>query len=388
MAGTYVNRARSTRDSLIAGVLAVCGGFYMLRSLTIFPGIRASYYILPTFTSAYGIALAVFFLLRLEYNRIYFVLSFIICIAWFYIVYFMLQRQQTISVGVVPYGDVASLREIGSIDWLMLEKPGGNGEIYDALAADFRADMPDEWERFLADSALQGVTVFHVKQLRESLTGRVEIEHLSENNFGSLIPAAAYLKLKMLLDFLGALIAIVPLLPIFAAVALAVRLDSPGPIFFRQRRIGFRGEPFTVFKFRTMTHNATPEEDVRDHAITRVGDLRITRIGRFLRRARIDELPQLINILRGEMSWIGPRPEVEILSKWYETELPFYRYRHIVRPGITGWAQVNQGHVADVQEVLGKLHYDFYYIRNFSLWLDVLIAIRTTRTMLTGYGSR
>ena len=118
------------------------------------------------------------------------------------------------------------------------------------------------------------------------------------------------------------------------------------------------------------------------------GDTRVTRFGRGLRHLRFDEFPQLINILRCEMSWIGPRPEAVPLSQWYEKELAFYRYRHIVRPGITGWAQVRQGHVAEVDDVLEKLHYDFYYIKNFSPWLDVLIAIRTLRTMLGGFGAR
>src|SRR5690606_16681183 len=107
-----------------------------------------------------------------------------------------------------------------------------------------------------------------------------------------------------------------------------------------------------------------------------------------LRRSRIDELPQIYNILKGEMSWIGPRPEAEVLSQWYEAELPFYRYRHIVPPGITGWAQVNQGHVADLAEVNFKLHYDFYYIKNFSPWLDALIMFKTIQTVLSGFGSR
>ena len=107
-----------------------------------------------------------------------------------------------------------------------------------------------------------------------------------------------------------------------------------------------------------------------------------------MRRSRIDELPQIINIIRGEMSWIGPRPEAVQLSEWYEDEIPFYRYRHIVRPGITGWAQVNQGHVAEINDVNIKLHYDFYYIKFFSFWLDVLITIRTIGIMLTGFGAK
>ena len=112
------------------------------------------------------------------------------------------------------------------------------------------------------------------------------------------------------------------------------------------------------------------------------------RFGAFLRRTRIDELPQIINILKGEMSWIGPRPEAEVLSSWYTGEIPFYRYRHVVKPGISGWAQVNQGHVAAVDEVHEKLQYDFFYVKYFSPWLDTLILFKTVRTMLTGFGSR
>jgi lipopolysaccharide/colanic/teichoic acid biosynthesis glycosyltransferase len=122
--------------------------------------------------------------------------------------------------------------------------------------------------------------------------------------------------------------------------------------------------------------------------MTLPGDSRITKLGRFLRKSRIDELPQILNILRGEMTWIGPRPEAVALTRWYEAKLPFYHYRHIVRPGISGWAQVNQGHVAEVDAVRSKLQYDFYYIKNFSLWLDILITMRTIITMMTGYGAR
>jgi lipopolysaccharide/colanic/teichoic acid biosynthesis glycosyltransferase len=170
-------------------------------------------------------------------------------------------------------------------------------------------------------------------------------------------------------------------------VALLIRLDSPGPILFRQQRMGYRGKPFLMFKFRTMTEGPS-HPDPRLAAMTRDADNRVTKLGKVLRHYRIDELPQVVNILRGEMSWIGPRPEAVPLSLWYEAELPFYRYRHIVRPGITGWAQVKQGHVADMDEVLWKLHYDFYYIKNFSFWLDVLIIARTIRTVLSGFGAR
>jgi lipopolysaccharide/colanic/teichoic acid biosynthesis glycosyltransferase len=129
-------------------------------------------------------------------------------------------------------------------------------------------------------------------------------------------------------------------------------------------------------------------EDERRAAMTGDDDDRITRVGAFLRRYRLDELPQIFNILKFEMSWIGPRPEAEVLSVWYTSELPFYRYRHVVKPGISGWAQVNQGHVADVEEVHRKLQYDFYYIKYFSPWLDLLILFRTIKTMMTGFGAK
>jgi len=145
-----------------------------------------------------------------------------------------------------------------------------------------------------------------------------------------------------------------------------------------------------MIKFRTMRERCLSgdEDAMREDAMTRSDDDRVTRIGRFLRKTRIDELPQIFNVLRGEMSFIGPRPEAQSLSQWYEAELPFYAYRHIVRPGITGWAQVNQGHVTDVADVLNKLRYDFYYIKNISLWLDVLIALKTIRVMAGGIGAK
>jgi len=148
-------------------------------------------------------------------------------------------------------------------------------------------------------------------------------------------------------------------LPLLGLAALAIKYDSPGPVFFMQPRMGYRGEVFRIWKLRTM------RADIEGGQYTDGDDIRVTRIGRLLRRYRIDELPQMINILRGEMSWIGPRPESLPLSEWYEREIGFYSYRHIVRPGITGWAQVQQGYAARPENVKHKLHYDFYYIKHF-----------------------
>jgi lipopolysaccharide/colanic/teichoic acid biosynthesis glycosyltransferase len=133
---------------------------------------------------------------------------------------------------------------------------------------------------------------------------------------------------------------------------------------------------------------AEPGSETLDSQMTQDRDPRITRLGHFLRKSRIDELPQIINILRGEMSWIGPRPEAVHLSEWYAKNIPFYRYRHLVRPGITGWAQVNQGHVTTLDDADLKLQYDFFYVKNFSLWLDILVLLRTVRVVTSGDGAR
>ena len=374
-------------NSLAATTLALTAGYYAFRRVSHYPGVRASYHILPTFAATYAAALAVFFFFRFNYSRLHFLASFLICTAWYYVVYFKLQRQRRLTIAVVPYGEVRHLFAIDDVEWIALDDPAGRELVCDAIVADLRFDIPDAWERFLADRALAGTLVMHVKQMEESLTGRVAIEHLSENNLGSLIPGIVYAKVKRVWDCALCLLMLPLLLPLLLLVALLIRLDSSGPVLFRQERMGYRGETFRMYKFRSM-HEAGEVADARAAAMTLDDDARVTRVGRVLRKYRIDELPQIINILKGEMSWIGPRPEAVPLSHWYEAELPFYRYRHIVRPGITGWAQVRQGHVADVGDVLWKLQYDFYYIKNFSFWLDVLIVARTIRTILSGFGAR
>ncbi|MBW0145285.1 sugar transferase [Sphingomicrobium sp. B8] len=202
------------------------------------------------------------------------------------------------------------------------------------------------------------------------------------------MPTRAWFHIKGLADRLVALVAL-PILAIpMLVVAFLVRRDSPGPALFRQQRAGHAGVPFTAYKFRTMRVDECDGNSSVIKAQTIDDDERITRLGRSLRRMRIDELPQLINVLKGEMSLIGPRPEPKVLTDWYEQELPFYRLRHVVKPGISGWAQVNQGHVNGIDQAQVKLHYDFYYIKYFSPWLDLIILFRTISTMLGRKGAR
>jgi lipopolysaccharide/colanic/teichoic acid biosynthesis glycosyltransferase len=378
----------ATWNALVANIASVVLAFWLRLSIEPYPGIRSSYVILPTAAAAHGAVLAFFFFTRLPYDRLGFLLGFLLHALWFYLIYFLVQRRVRLRIAVVPFGQVERLQKIDTVHWMTLPRPSTKLLVKtDAVVADFSADLPPEWEAFLADAALAGMIVYQVKPLIESLTGRVEIDHLSENSFGSLVPARGYLYFKALLDWLVALVSLPLLSPILLLAAIAILLDDGGPVLFRQRRVGHRGRAFHVVKFRTMRIGEGPS-DARTAAMTGTLDPRITRVGAFLRRSRIDELPQVFNILRNEMSWIGPRPEAEILSHWYVGELPFYRYRHVVKPGISGWAQVNQGHVAEVGDVHEKLHYDFYYIKYFSAWLDLLILFKTLKTMATGFGAK
>ena len=179
-------------------------------------------------------------------------------------------------------------------------------------------------------------------------------------------------------------------LPVQAFVALAVRVRLGTPVLFRQQRPGLHGIPFEMVKFRTMRAAPSPKAaDARAAAMTGEFDPRITRVGALLRKTRIDELPQIWNILKAEMSWIGPRPEAEVLSHWYVGEIPFYRYRHVVKPGISGWAQTNQGHVAEVEEIVpvgsldpDTIHLPGIYVKRLILGApyDKKIEFSTVRT--------
>lgn len=192
-----------------------------------------------------------------------------------------------------------------------------------------------------------------------------------------------YHYLKRLLDVVLAGLLLIVSAPVIAIVALVVRASDGAPALFRQERIGVDNEPFTLYKFRTMKQRAASgEEDI----YTRANDPRITRVGGWLRKLRLDELPQLWNVLRGDMSLIGPRAEWIRCTERYEKHIPFYHFRHLVKPGITGWAQVNYPYGESEEDAIEKLKYDLYYIRHYSIKLDAMIVLKTAETMLFGRG--
>jgi lipopolysaccharide/colanic/teichoic acid biosynthesis glycosyltransferase len=374
-------------DAYSGSVASVVLGYYVLKRVTNFPTTHEAAAVLPTFTGSFVLVLALLGFLGWRFDYWPMFVGYVLSVTFLTAVLYLVRRVRKRQYALLPIGDTLSLMSQPGPQWKVLTSTPAVPSPCDGVVVDLRADIPAHWEQFLTSCVLAGVPVFHVIQAREMLTGRLDIRHLSENMLTSHDPHHAYLALKRVLDTLAALAALIVLAPLLIVVALLVRLDSPGSALFTQQRIRKGGSKFTIYKFRTMTNGAAAPQSRAD-AMTRDHDPRITRLGAFLRKSRIDELPQIINILKGEMSWIGPRPEAAPLAEWYESQLPFYQYRHIVPPGITGWAQVNQGHVTDPSDVLDKLHYDFFYIKNFSIWLDMLIVLKTLRTMLTGFGAR
>jgi len=190
---------------------------------------------------------------------------------------------------------------------------------------------------------------------------------------------------KRAIDIAASLGILIFTLPVTATAALAIWLAGDGPIFYRQKRVGLGGRTFTLLKFRSMRVDAEADGVAR---WCESGDERVTTIGAFLRRSRIDEVPQLINVLRGEMSVVGPRPERPVLVEQLEKRIPLYGYRHLVPPGITGWAQINYPYGASFEDAVEKTCYDFYYIKNGSIVLDLIILLQTIRVVLMAEGSR
>jgi len=235
---------------------------------------------------------------------------------------------------------------------------------------------------------MSGIEVVDAPSFYEELTGKLLLEDLRPSwlifNEGFRITPVVRLY-KRCFDVGIAMLALFIILPLMPIVALMIKLDSKGPVFFKQERLGEREQPFTLIKFRTMREDAESETGP---VWAQKNDLRITRIGRILRKTRLDEFPQLINVLKGDMSFIGPRPERrEFIDKLKEV-IPFYSERHFIKPGITGWAQIKYPYGASVQDAIEKLKFDLYYIKNLSPLLDLMIVTETIKVVLFGRGGR
>ncbi len=247
---------------------------------------------------------------------------------------------------------------------------------------------------FLADDLTElyfrGVPTFTLELFFETYWRKIplyRINHtwLFQEGF-EIARTPVFARAKRIVDITLSTIGLMVFAPFLALAAVAIKLTDPGPILFRQTRIGRNREPFSILKLRSMRTTLPADTTSGDSRYTQENDPRITRVGQILRKSRLDEVPQLWNVIRGEMSLIGPRAEWDELVEDYQAEIPCYHFRHLVRPGVTGWAQINYPYGASIDDTLRKLEYDLYYIRHFSFVMDAAIVLRTVHLMLFGKG--
>ena len=297
-------------------------------------------------------------------------------------------RYQELGAEIVGFVDTVGPQEtspdvIGTVDDIPRIVREHQVERVVVSLADARGKLP--MERLL-DMKLDGVVFDHLASVYEEYTGKIAVENLRPS---WLIFSEGFRKSRVLtatkrtFDFLVSVILLVLTAPIMAVVALAVRVSSPGPALYHQRRVGQNGRVLTVPKFRSMRSDA--EAGTGAVWATR-NDSRVTPVGAFIRKTRLDELPQLWNVLRGEMSLVGPRPERPEFVEMLTREIPFYRQRHAVKPGLTGWAQVCYTYGASVEDAMEKLQYDLFYIKNLSIGLDLFILSKTVQTVVLKRG--
>jgi len=299
-----------------------------------------------------------------------------------------------VVVGVI---DDSALESVCSEQNVQRHPVLGPVERLDKIAEEVKADriivamterrgrMPT---RQLLEAATHGILVEDGLNTYEHFTGKLAIEALTPSFLifsDALRKSRHLLAIRRAVSFATAVVVLVGTAPLTALIALLIKLDSPGPVFFVHQRAGAHGRPFTLFKFRTMRHEAEP---ARHSVWSRDDEVRITRVGRWIRRLRVDELPQLWNVIKGDLDLIGPRPEMLENVKTMIEHVPYYGFRHVVRPGLTGWAQVRHGYAVTLEEVTEKMRYDLYYVKHMGFWLDLRIVIDTVKIILFARGAR
>jgi sugar transferase (PEP-CTERM system associated) len=296
---------------------------------------------------------------------------------FFAIAYVQMADRETQVASAIPRAEIPSL--IAHVDDLRVD------DIVLALD-ERRGSLP---VASLLEAKIHGYNVIELSTFLEQETGRLDIDSLNPSwlifSDGFWASQDFSIFAKRLLDVTASLIMLILTAPILCITALLIKLTSPGPIFYRQERLGQYSKPFKVLKFRSMRIDA--EKDGTPQWAQQ-GDPRVTAVGRFIRATRIDEIPQILNILKGDMSFVGPRPERPFFVEQLAAQIPYFNERHVVKPGLTGWAQLNYPYGASVEDARQKLEYDLYYVKNYSLFLDLLIIIQTVRVILWQDGVR
>ncbi|MCB1376853.1 MAG: sugar transferase [Alphaproteobacteria bacterium] len=384
-AGVMLQAGRRDYDNLAIACLFLA--FVPLASAVLLVSLRRQEF--PITTSAfvtvivYNFAIAVLAALRIPVSYTGFLIA--APVAVIIVVYGIIRFRQAApeSVGILDFRNAEAIHRMLGSTAVIIKDEFVELNRYDRILIDGESHHSATWSRFLTRAYMMGVEVTPWFRYVETRLRRVDVDSFDLSHLAFSPSQIVYSKLKRFIDAI-AVIAVTPVaLPIAFLIWAYIRIIDGGPAIFTQERRGFGGRSFTMFKFRTMYRN-----DVLGAAQTATNDSRIIPGCRFLRLVRLDELPQLINILRGEMSWIGPRPVERSVAEACERLVPQYIHRHLVQPGLTGWAQVSYGYAATPEEEIQKLAYDLYYVKELSFDLDLLILIKTLQTLLLRVGAR
>ncbi len=325
-------------------------------------------------------------IVRTYYSRSFLLTSYILTLIWLACGMLFFRNSNYRQFLIIEGGVADKLKKLSKFDWQFVKNLTQGFDLiqYDGIVVDLHAHNNPGLLKTLANSSLQGIPVLHAAAVLEQHSGRTNLEYLAHEGLYKLGERHTYSYLKRIWEILLIILLSPVIIPVMILTAVAIKLESDDPVFFKQQRVGKDGKLFTLYKFRSMKENA----DTEGAQFAQKEDDRITNTGKFIRRFRIDELPQFWNVLKGDMSLIGPRPEQQEFVESFEEEIPFYSYRNKVRPGITGWAQIKNGYASDLDSNQNKLEYDLYYVKNLSLSLDLLIVYATLKTVITGFGSR
>ena len=316
-------------------------------------------------------------------SREVFLSEFLMSGALLIIRYKLLHRFFPRRIGVLVDSPLEPFQRHPAIDAVQVNAADLDSSHFDGVVTNLRSGIDPTTAQLIANLAQQRVETYDTDSFIETLWGRIPLGNLTTIEIKTFTPPAFYIRIKRIIEVI-LILSMLPLLAIvWTLIAIAIKIDSSGPIIYRQERTGFQGKMFIMWKFRSMVVDRNKE--VRFAAKK---DKRVTRVGKALRRFRLDELPQLWNVIRGDMGLIGPRPEQLQFTEQFDQLIPFYGFRHTIRPGITGWAQVMYGYADSDAQTRAKLEFDFYYIKHMSAWLDLVILVKTLRTIIIGSGVR
>lgn len=373
-------------------VLLVSSGYiissYLISKLTKFPKIEHFWVIFITLSTIFLTIIVMITFIRRYYSRVFLLSSYILSLFCFLIEYLLIKKRNKLTFVILPSSKTDNIDDLKKfnniINFIKIYNPSQNINNVDGVVITSIENLDSEWYKFLVKQTLKGIPIYHISEIYEQMLGKIPLEYFYEEFLLDFKQTKISRIFKRIFD-----IVLVLLLSPFAiilgvVIAIMIKLDSEGPIFFVQKRVGEGGKVYDMIKFRTMYKDS----EKNGPQFASENDPRITRVGRLLRKFRLDEIPQFINVLKGEMSLIGPRPEQVKFVEEYEKKIPFYNYRHLIKPGITGWAQIYHGYAAGLEENKEKLEYDLYYIKNQSIWLDIVIILKTIKVLLTKWGAK